>query len=338
VQSPQRDVFKIIAFIAAVVAMAALLAPWLYNAGKAVVEITAGKEVSPLVGYIADAARRAEFPRFFDRALLVSALALLFPAIQWLRIGQPTGSFRDTPWSLRIPDALVTTGGQPLRSNPRGLLQALIGILLTGGTLLITGRVLLAGGWFVWRENYDPMAAASTAIMPSIAVPLIEEIVFRGVLMGIFLRAMRPSTAIASLAFLFAVMHFLKPPTGMVIPDPGAAMAGFELLGKIFTRFGDPGPMIAEFGTLLAVGLVLGYARWRTASLWLSAGLHSGWVFSLIFFKELTLASGVSEGSARYLVGMTLRDGIVPAVVVLATGILVHVLTIPDAQEREAHI
>ena len=96
--------------------------------------------------------------------------------------------------------------------------------------------------------------------------------------------------------------------------------------------------MIAEFGTLLAVGLVLGYARWRTASLWLSAGLHSGWVFALIFFKELTLASGVSEGTARYLVGMTLRDGIVPTIVVLATGILVHVLTIPDAQARESHI
>ena len=163
-------------------------------------------------------------------------------------------------------------------------------------------------------------------------------IVFRGVLLGIFLRAMRPATAIAALAFLFAVIHFLKPPAGVVIHDPGAAMAGFEPLGKIVTRFGDAGPMVAEFGTLLAAGLVLGYARWRTASLWLPAGLHTGWVFSLIFFKELTLASGLSEGGARYLVGMTLRDGMVPTAVVLATGILVHVLTIPDAQEREAPI
>ena len=50
-------------------------------------------------------------------------------------------------------------------------------------------------------------------------------------------------------------------------------MAGFYLLGQILTRFGDPVPMISGFGTLLVVGLVLGYARWRTASLWLPAGL-----------------------------------------------------------------
>ena len=191
---------------------------------------------------------------------------------------------------MRIPDALVTHGGQPLRHNPNGLRQALIGALLTSATLLVAGRVLVAAGWFHWRDSYDPLAAATDALMPSIAVPFVEEIIFRGVLMGIFLRAMRPSVAIASLAFLFAFMHFLKPPPGVEIPDPGAAMAGFQLLGQIFTRFGDPLPMISEFGTLLAVGLVLGYARWRTASLWLPAGLHTGWVFAPDLLQEPHLA------------------------------------------------
>lgn len=337
-QSPKRDIFKIIAFLIASLALGALITPWLYNAGKALVELTEGKDVSPVISWLADAANRSDFPRFFDRALLIAALLLLFPAIQWLRIGQPTGRYRDTPWSLRIPDALVTHGGQPLRSNPNGLRHALIGALLTSSTLLIAGRVLVAAGWFNWRHSYDPMAAASDAILPSIAVPFIEEIIFRGVLLGIFLRAMRPSAAIASLAFLFAFMHFLKPPTGVQIPDPESAMAGFHLLGQILTRFGDPVPMISEFGTLLAVGLVLGYARWRTASLWLSAGLHTGWVFALIFFKELTWPGNVADGPARYLVGMTLRDGIVPTVLVLATGIVVHVLTIPSTGNRESHL
>jgi membrane protease YdiL (CAAX protease family) len=130
-------------------------------------------------------------------------------------------------------------------------------------------------------------------------------------------------------------MHFLKPPVGVQIIDPGAPLAGFQLLGQIFTRFGDPVPMISEFGTLLAVGLVLGYARWRTASLWLPAGLHTGWVFALIFFKELTLPAAVPDGAARYLVGFTLRDGLVPTAIVLATGILVHLLTTQDAPDRD---
>jgi membrane protease YdiL (CAAX protease family) len=333
VQAARRDILKIIVFIAAVMLSGALLAPWLFNAGKALAEMTQGRDLSPVVCYVADATRRSEFPRYFDRALLLSALVLLIPAIHWLRIGQPRGRFRDTPWSLRIPDQQVTTGGQPLRPNPYGILHMLIGLLFAAGTLLISGRVLVAAGWFNWREGYDPAAAAASAVLPAIAVPFIEEIIFRGVLLGIFLRAMRPSVAIASLAFLFAVLHFLKPPPGVLIEDPGAAMAGLEMLSHIFQRFGDPGPLISEFGTLLSVGLVLGYARWRTASLWLPAGLHTGWVFALIFFKELTLSGPRPDGFGRYLVGYTLRDGIVPTVIVLATGILVHALTIPRDSE-----
>jgi len=337
VHSPRRDIIKIIVFLIASVALGALIAPWLYNAGKTLVEMSAGRQVSPVIAWLADAANRSDFPRFFDRALLIAALVLVFPAIQWLRIGQPGGRYRDTPWSLRVPDALVTRGGQPLRHNPNGLRHALIGALLTSATLLVVGRVLVAAGWFHWRDSYAPLAAARQALLPAIAVPFVEEIIFRGVLMGIFLRAMRPSVAIASLAFLFAFLHFLKPPTGVEVPDPGSAMAGFDLLGRILTRFGDPVPMISGFGTLLAVGLVLGYARWRTASLWLPAGLHAGWVFSLIFFKNLTWPAAIPDGPARYLVGMSLRDGIVPTAVALATGILVHVLTIPNDLERETH-
>jgi len=64
--------------------------------------------------------------------------------------------------------------------------------------------------------------------------------------------------------------------------------------------------------------------------------LHSGWVFALIFFKNLTLPVASLAPQARYLVGLTLREGIVPTVVVLATGVLVHALTTADA--RRLHI
>jgi membrane protease YdiL (CAAX protease family) len=90
--------------------------------------------------------------------------------------------------------------------------------------------------------------------------------------------------------------------------------------------------MVGQLGTLLMVGIVLSYARWRTASLWLPIGLHAGWVFALAVSKSLTCPVKSIDAPARYLVGFTLRDGIVPMVAVLATGLLIHALTSSDAR------
>jgi membrane protease YdiL (CAAX protease family) len=42
--------------------------------------------------------------------------------------------------------------------------------------------------------------------------------------------------------------------------------------------FGQPGLLLGGFATLLLAGLILGYARARTRSLWMPIGLHAGWI------------------------------------------------------------
>jgi len=338
------DVIKIFAYVAATLFLGALLAPWLYQIGKGLAEVFEGKQGNGLIQYVAGAADRAKFPKFFDRAVMLSALVLLFPLTAWLRLGRAPGSHRDTPWSLRLPDNVVVTDrGQPLHRNPQGWWQFGTGFLIAAGLLLLSGWLMIQAGCFVWKdaavstrgmpnkfvEEIDLAKAISKVLPGALTVALIEEVLFRGVLLGIFLRAMRPAPAIALLSFLFAFVHFLQPPPMARVPDPEAANAGFILLGQIFGRFADPLSIVSRFLILAAVGVVLAYARYRTASLWLPVGLHLGWVLGIGMFKAATWpVLGLPE-AVRWLVGMSLLEGLLPLSVVIVTGMLVHLMTRP---------
>lgn len=338
----KSDVLKIFAYVAATLVLGAIISPWLYQGGKGLAEVFAEKQGNGPVNFVAKAAGRADFPRFFDRSLMLSALVLLFPLIGWLKLGRGPGSFRDTPWSLRLPDsAILSNCGQPLQRNPNGWAHLCFGFFVAAGLLLLSGWVMLQAGCFVWKDaamstrgmaNKFPMEinwvkALKDAVPGALIVSFIEEILFRGVLLGIFLRAMRPAPAIALLSFLFAFVHFLEPADGAVVPDPEAANAGFILLGQIFNRFADPLSMLSRFSIIAMVGVVLAYARYRTASLWLPIGLHIGWVFGVKMFKAATWqVVGLPEG-VQWLIGRSLLEGLLPLSVVGVTGMLVHAMT-----------
>jgi membrane protease YdiL (CAAX protease family) len=343
-RGPESDVFKIFAYVAATLVLGAALAPLLYQFGKGLAEVFDDKQGNGLIQFVADAAGRSEFPRFFDRAVMLAALVLLFPLTAWLKLGRPPGSYRDTPWSLRLPDNVVISDrGQPLRRNPQGWWQLSTGLVLAAGLLLLSGWLMVQAGCFMWKDapfstrgvpnkflKEIDLAGTFIKILPgALVVSLLEEILFRGVLLGIFLRAMRPAPAIALLSFLFAFVHFLEPPRMARVPDPEALDAGFVLLGQIFSRFADPLSMVSRFLILAAVGVVLAYARYRTASLWLPIGLHLGWILGIRLFNEATWpVIGLPE-PARWLVGMTLQEGLLPLSVVIVTGVLIHTMTRP---------
>lgn len=331
------DVLKILLYVAATLLLGALLAPMIYNAGMALADVTQGKQTNGLLSWLGEKARNSSdnFPRFFNRALMAAAVLMLFPLLFWLRMGRATVGFRDTPWSLRLPDSAVVSGlGQPLRRNPDGWRDALVGFLVALVVLMLSGWLLVRAGFFMWRDAptfpsgvANPYAqpiewgrAAREALPRSVVVSVIEEILFRGVLLGIFLRAMRPVPAIASLSLLFAFVHFLQPPEGAAVSDPEAAGAGFELLGLILQRFADPLDFVSRFLVLTAVAVVLAVARYRTASLWLPMGLHAGWVFAYGVFKEASWAMPDVPESLRWLVGTSLLEGVLPLVLVLVTG------------------
>lgn len=335
----QSDVTKLVLYVVSCFLLAAFVTPWLYNAGMFLAEFTEDGGTNSFFDWLGGKARDAEYPTFFKRALLLSGLVLLPPLVFALRMSGGNKVRSNSPWSLYLPDhAVAPAHGQPLSHQPGGWLHLPVGFLVAGGLLFAMGFILLSAGWFVWEDEIDWPRALRKAVVPAISASLIEELIFRGALLGIFLRSFRPFWAILLLSILFSALHFLQPPDdialfvdagtpvsgGQVSIDPESAGAGFQLLKLIGLRFLDPLPFLHEFTALLAVGLILGYARFATASLWLPIGLHAGWVFAFKLFNRLADRNPELDPSHDILIGRDLKEGLIPLATLAVTAIVVH--------------
>jgi len=324
------DVFKVWLYAAASVLLGTWFSPLLYNAGKALAEVSSAKQTNGALEWLAGLCRAADFTDFFVSSLTISALLLFLPLIHWLRGGRSAD--REKVWALRLPEgARSMTGGQPLLKNRAGLRQMITGFLLvTVLFLLIAGMLILAGilEWKAPEGNLAKIAARGFAM--ALGLALFQEILFRGIAMGIFLRAMRPAAALGLSTVLFALVHFLSPPPAVHVLDPDAAGVGFELLKKIATQFSDISVVLGIFTPLLALGGILAYARWRTASLCLPIGIHCGWIFVNAILGSITVAASRPHSVMWVLAGTSLRQGLVRLVGILLAGVLTNYLTNTD--------
>ncbi len=164
----------------------------------------------------------------------------------------------------------------------------------------------------------------SKILIPAVAAPLVEEWLFRGLLLGLWLRIAKPATACIGTSLIFAFVHFLKPPDGTVIADPTSALAGFELLGGILLHFTNPEFFVTDFATLFVVGLILAASRLRTGALWFAIGLHAGWI---IAFKACNLLLDPQKDHALYpwFIGDSPRTGLLPLLALGLTAWLCHI-------------
>lgn len=290
--------------------LAAALSPWIYQGGKWLAATAELRELPALVESVAGSCGRAEIGRFFDRALLFSALVLLPVLLRRIK------RMRSGP----VPPAAARTQ-YPWHSVA---LQLLAGCMIAGGLLWAMGAILDAAGAYSRKDQaLEAGKLLSKVAIPAVAAPLIEEWLFRGLLLGLWLRFARPAVACFGTSLVFAFLHFLKPPDGVVIADPTHLLAGFELLGKILFHFADPLFFVTDFATLFVVGLILAWARLRTGALWFSIGLHAGWVAA---FKGYNLLyEAVAPHPLRpWGVGDSLRSGLLPLVTLGLTAIVCH--------------
>jgi membrane protease YdiL (CAAX protease family) len=199
---------------------------------------------------------RFNFESFFHRALLICAIAFLWPFLRSLRFR----SFRDLQ---------LDKNRHALRDIVAGILLAAVP-LLAGTVALISTRIFLL-------KNAAPWNALGAVLAAAIIVPLIEELFFRGLLLGILLRSVRPVVAVLLTSGFFAIVHFLKAPTQT--NETVTWLSGFHSIANSFAQFADPMMLLAGFTTLFLIGWILADARLRTRSLFLPIGLHSGWIF-----------------------------------------------------------
>ena len=281
-----KEVAKIFAYFTGVVLLGALLAPPLFWAGNAV----ASRGMLTFLGEVS-------FQRYFNRAVLIAALALLWPVVRSLKIG----GWRD----LGIePD---------VRRGQHWLAGFAIGAGLVAGMALI----YIPCGFYHWKPVL-PWGKLPSVALSAIVVAVIEECLFRGAIFGLFRRTLRPFVALAWMTAIYSIVHFLKP-------DDEAAFAtigwnsGLALLPHVFHQFAEPMTVLASFTTIFVLGWVLGYATLRTRSLWMAIGLHAGVVFVKMGFAKFT------KRDAELLpwIGSELQIGLVPVAVLALGGVLV---------------
>ncbi len=326
------DVLKVWLYAVASVMLGAWISPLLYNAGKALAEVSSVKQTNGVVEWLADLCRVANFPTYFVLSLILGGMILFLPFAGWLHGG------RGLHGSAARQDGTKTLkNGQRFLKNPSAIRHCMRGFLVVTVVFLLLGGILMAGGIFEWRQ---PVTGGVQWIFLTALIAFglagVQEFLFRGVAMGIFLRAMRPSAALGLSAVLYALVFFLIPPPGLNVADPDAAGIGFELLKKLISQFSDPRMLVGSFVPLLALGCVLAFARWRTASLWLPIGLNAGWIFVNGIMGVVTVAVNPPGSMMWVLAGASLHQGLVPLAGILIAGITIDYLTTTDPNATAA--
>lgn len=316
----QSEAGAIVLWALASLVGAAILAPWLYQAGKMLAAHTLANDTAALMEWLGAACDRAKLGRYYSRAMLLSALCLLPLLIRRIRwISRSSGQ----------TDKIIQLAKLPPGEKWQ---QLLVAFAIAGGILWATGMILVEVGAFA--AETDPVKSSrilTKCALPAIGASLVEEWLFRGLLLGLWMRTAKPMAATIGSSLLFSFLHFLKPPGG--VTDPTHPLAGFELLGGTMLHFTEPRFFFTDFATLTVIGLILCWTRLRTQSLWFPIGLHAGWVFAYAAFN-------LYYNSAEHMlhpwgVGDNLRSGLVPMVALAITALSCHAV-LKNMQRRQS--
>jgi membrane protease YdiL (CAAX protease family) len=306
---------KVWLFAVAATMLGAAITPWAYNIGKALAEVTDAKVTNGVVELVAHWCRLGGISWFFKVSWVFSAVLLAIPLAGWMFAGHPAGMAR-------------------ARLRWRGVTGVLTGLLAAGTLAAAVGGALTLAGAFVWR---GPDAAAWQAQLPLLpwllGAVILQELGFRGMALGIFLRNWRPASAILQAAVLGALVMVLLPPGHAAVGNPERVGAGFELLAGQLERLADPARALGVLFPAVVLGVALGLARWRTRALWLPIGFHAGWVLANQVFLTMAAPMPQPDPIARALTGATLTQGLFAAVALALAGVVFHLLTSPPRDD-----
>lgn len=196
------------------------------------------------------------------------------------------------------------------------------------GIMLVIGYCLTKTGSFAWITPTPELRRwIWRLLIHSVLLATFLEVFFRGIVMGIFLRAHRPAIALLAAAIFSTLFQIAFHPSAAVgVPDPEALLAGVHFLTSQFSRLVSPIALVAELIPVFCTGFLFAYARWRTGSLWLPVGLHTGWIFANELFMRIATPIERKDWFARLLAGDGLQHGLLPLIGIGLTTMLVHFL------------
>ena len=143
-------------------------------------------------------------------------------------------------------------------------------------------------------------------LLVSLLISLIEESLFRGIVLVGLKKKLPVIAAILITSFYYAGLHFLSIKTDLPLQDI-TILSGFELLGEALGNLVNPNNQPA-FIALLMVGIFLGTLRTQVnTSLGLCVGCHTSWVWLIKMSKKIFN----TDFSAQYHYLVSSYDGII---------------------------
>lgn len=177
----------------------------------------------------------------------------------------------------------------------------LVGIAIMALLVLLEAALgLRAGIWSPGQFVDRLLEASAKPLLIGVLVGCIEELLFRGVLLGALAKYRGSFYAIAISAFYYAALHFyhssLKLPTDSLDWSSGLIVVWDGFMHLFNWNHLD------SFAALYCAGLLLGCLRLLAKpGLALCIGVHTGWVYSLR--TSLALTDMTAASPWRFLVG-----------------------------------
>ncbi len=209
----------------------------------------------------------APFHRVTSRVVLVIILILLRPAIRLSGLhGKADYGFPPRFDKRRLMGLGLGLGILSM------LLVYLIGTLFGVYVLDIADKTT----FYLFRKTLQ-------ILIGGLFIGLWEEFFFRGFILGILRKSFGVITAVLLSSFLFSIVHLMRPVDPEIVNHWNA---GFQLFRHLFARAGDS--FLQEAYTLFCMGLVLSTLCIWMKSVYVAIGLHTGWVWVMMFFRLFT--------------------------------------------------
>jgi len=249
------------------------------------------------------------FSKIFDRFFMISGISLFIVFRRSLRLG-----------------SLSDMGLKPRTHAARDIAM---------GFITAVGSVVFLAVLMSWTDVYEPLlrhpwpvilGRCVSAILAAIGAGFFEEIFFRGIIFKGLRDDLGALRAYLFANLFFAAIHFVQPADDAPLTrvDP---WAGFVHLGKSFEPFLHLDTLFPGLFGLFLIGVILCYAFERTATLYLSMGLHGGWIFGIKTFGVFGLYTREDLG---WMFGSTdpkIVSGVFTWIGLLLVALVVHQIT-----------
>lgn len=204
-----------------------------------------------------------------------------------------------------------------------------------GSVVLVTVLGFAAGvvTWNLDESARRMIGVMATNLLVGAIVGVMEEVHFRGCLLGWLRQRTHAMLALALVTAHYSLAHFLSPPkvAKKIEVEWGS---GFRMLGYYLEKHTMNFDWLAQCAMLVLIGLTVGWCFLRTSRLYLSIGLHAGWVFA---GKSLTfLTDDVANQNAWFGAGKLIGSPVVILVLAGVFALMIWICNRPTAKDPGA--